>query len=139
MKSSLPARFWAKTEQAGDHILWVAAQNSRGYGCYGVDGVSQLAHRVAWEDAHGPIPDGLTIDHLCRIKCCVNVAHMELVTRTENQRRASFLKPGGECSNGHPIATEADLYVNPRGRAECRACRRNASARDKATRQAAAS
>ena len=85
----------------------------------------QLAHRVAWEDARGPIPDGLTIDHLCRVRNCVNVEHLELVTIAENNRRkkiAGGLHVGGECIQGHAI-TELTAYRHPRGHIECRICR----------------
>lgn len=122
---TLPTAFWAKTART-DCIVWTGAQNSKGYGCYGINGVSRLAHRVAWEDARGPIPEGLTIDHLCRVHACVRVDHMELVTVAENQRRQPrMLRVGGECRNGHHIASDADLYTNPRrGTHECRQCRR---------------
>ena len=132
LSSRLPVNYWAKVEQAGTHMLWTGAQNSRGYGCFGIDGKSQLVHRLAWENENGPIPDGYTIDHLCRIKVCVNTAHMEVVTRAENKRRASTLVVGGECMNGHQIESDDDIYVNPKGRRECRGCRRVSSARGKA-------
>lgn len=48
---------------------------------------SQYAHRVAWESVHGPIPKGLTIDHLCNRRSCVNPDHMRLVEQSENARR----------------------------------------------------
>lgn len=128
---SLPDSFWAKTAPATDCVVWRGAQNSKGYGCFAVNGVSKLAHRVAWEDVHGPIPDGLTLDHRCRVHACVNVAHLELVTVAENTRRQPrVLRVGGECRNGHRIASAADMYVNERkGTRECRACRRTAKAR----------
>jgi HNH endonuclease len=125
---SLPANFWAKTAQT-NCIVWQGAQNTKGYGCFAVDRVSHLAHRLAWEDTHGPIPDGMTIDHTCRVRSCVNVAHLELVTNQENMRRARALIIGEECSAGHLIAAEADLYRRARGSAECRACRRDRSRR----------
>lgn len=122
---SLPATFWSKTSPASDCIVWRGAQNSKGYGCIGIDGASRLAHRVAWEDTNGPIPEGLTIDHLCRVRCCVNVAHMELVTAAENKsRRPQSLRVGGECRHGHRIESDRDLYRRKTGVVECRACRR---------------
>ena len=67
--------------------LWEGAVQSRGYGSLKIGGKSMLAHRRAWEVARGPIPEGMTIDHLCRQKLCVNPDHMEVVTRGENLRR----------------------------------------------------
>lgn len=47
----------------------------------------RLAHRASYRFHVGPIPDDLEIDHLCRVKCCVNPAHLEPVTHGENLRR----------------------------------------------------
>ena len=63
--AALEERFWAKVEKTEECWLWDGCLNSRGYGCIGINGVSRLAHRVAYEAAKGPIPDGLVIDHLC--------------------------------------------------------------------------
>ena len=119
----LPVTFLEKTITNPSCILWVGAVNSTGYGCFAVDGKSQLAHRVAWEAINGPISDGLTIDHLCRTRNCVNVAHMEVVTAAENLRRARRLEIGMECKRGHVMESAADWYQHPRGSRECRACR----------------
>lgn len=69
---------------------------ANGYGCVRIserasDG-SRLAHRVAYEKVHGPIPDGMQIDHLCRNRGCVNVEHLEPVTSAENSRRGARAK-----------------------------------------------
>ena len=84
---SLPAAFWDKTASDTGCVIWRGAQNSKGYGCYWRGGVSRLAHREVWESVHGPIRTGRVIDHLCRVRCCVNVAHMELVSIRENNAR----------------------------------------------------
>jgi hypothetical protein len=72
-------------------LLWAGCLNSRGYGVISVAGKRELVHRVAWQIENGPIPDGLTIDHVhdrgCRHKHCGNVAHLEPVTSAENTRR----------------------------------------------------
>lgn len=121
---TLPAAFWAKTSTT-DCIIWSGAQNSKGYGCFAVMGVSRLAHRLAWEDAHGRIPEGLTVDHACRVRACVNVDHMELVSIAENNRRKRALNVGLTCIHEHVISSEVDIYRPPNGgAAECRACRR---------------
>lgn len=77
--------------------LWAGCLNSRGYGCIAVNGKSQLAHRVAWELDNGPVPEGMTVDHVhkrgCRHKHCVNIAHLEPVTSAENTRRSIPHRP----------------------------------------------
>jgi len=121
---SLPDNFWSKVTTT-DCLVWKGAVNSKGYACFAVAGKSHLAHRVAWEDANGPIPDGLTIDHLCRVRNCVNVAHMELVTIAENGRRARVAAGyhiGGTCGRGHHLSDENIRHR--RGRLECITCSR---------------
>ena len=112
-------------------VEWAGNISRTGYGRQWVlcgDGKRRLryAHRVAWEAANGPIPDGLTIDHLCRNKACVNTAHLEVVTRSENLRRAAAVVT--HCPRGHDYTAE-NTYVrhHPKGwtiRA-CRACHRD--------------
>lgn len=70
-------------------LVFQGSLNSRGYGLIG----RNLAHRHVWEAEHGPIPDGLTIDHRCQEKRCLNTAHMEVVTRAENTRRRWYPVP----------------------------------------------
>lgn len=130
---SLPTHFWSKTAQY-DCIVWTAAANSKGYGCFLVDGQSQLVHRLAWEEVNGPIPEDMTIDHLCRVRTCVNVKHLELVTIAENNRRkqvAGGLKAGDRCYREHDL-TEDNVYRHPRGHIECKTCRRENRAAKKA-------
>lgn len=84
-------RFWAKVSEGESCWQWTAATNGRGYGRFSHGPMRgqthELAHRFAYEALVGPIPVGLTVDHLCENKRCVNPAHMELVTRAENTRR----------------------------------------------------
>lgn len=67
--------------------LWTGTIAPNGYGYFAIKGRSQQAHRVAYELLVGPIPDGLDLDHLCRVRACVNPDHLEPVTRSENNRR----------------------------------------------------
>lgn len=79
-----------------------------------------LCHRVAWISEHGPIPAGLTVDHTCKQRRCVNVAHLRLLTNYENARRTAGRDwPLGQCVNGHP---SSELHIQPNGRAVCRTC-----------------
>jgi hypothetical protein len=76
-----------KIEIADDCWVWVGAVTSRGYGSFSHEGRIWSTHRLSYELLIAPIPDGLTIDHLCRNKVCCNPDHLEPVTALENQRR----------------------------------------------------
>ena len=121
------ARFWAKVDRRGpgDCWGWRAAINSHGYGVFSLGGVVQYAHRLAYQCLVGPIPDGLTIDHLCRVRSCVNPGHLEPVTHRENTLRGATLPAANarktHCPKGHRYAGD-NLYVRPRGGRTCLAC-----------------
>lgn len=68
--------------------LWTGALNPNGYGLIFLAETARLAHRVAYTEYVGPIPDGMPLDHLCRVKRCVAPDHLEAVTASENTRRA---------------------------------------------------
>ena len=105
---------------------WIACLNSRGYGLTagGKKGKSILTHRKAWEVIVGEIPVGLTIDHLCFNKICVNTDHLEVVTGEENTRRAAARIT--HCRHGHPLSGE-NLRIkrrrNGRSQRECKTCK----------------
>ena len=84
----LEERFWEKVDKAGpdDCWLWNAGRTVFGYGAIGSKGRGKilLAHRVSWELANGPIPDGLHCLHRCDNPPCVNPAHIFLGTQTDN-------------------------------------------------------
>lgn len=92
-----------------------------GYGYYKPPGASQnvRAHRYVYEQLVGPIPDGMTLDHLCRNRACINPAHLEVVTSVENTRRAKLLVT--HCKRGHSLSGK-NVYIHS-GRRHCRACR----------------
>lgn len=128
----------------GDCVLWTGPVGSKGYGLLKKKrNGTRLAHRVAWEEVHGPIPDGLHIDHLCRVKLCIRPGHLEPVTPAENNRRKPAQvggRPKGvassvcgnwhdasetHCRHGHEYVP-ANTYVGPNGLRQCRQCRRDA-------------
>lgn len=94
-------------------MLWHGARYGTGYGQQRWRGIRTGAHRVAWMREHGPIPDGLEIDHKCNVPLCVNVEHLQLVTHRENiQLRET--RPGVCKAGKHPKA----------GLGKCQACRK---------------
>jgi hypothetical protein len=84
-------RFWAKFHRAPDGCwLWTATiDGTNGYARFAPHGRMIGAHRWSYETFVGAIPDGLVIDHLCRVRHCVNPLHLEAVTNAENIRRGS--------------------------------------------------
>lgn len=107
----------------GDCWLWTGPQTWNGYPKWG-DGSG--AHRRIYELLVGPIPVGLDLDHLCRVRHCVNPEHLEPVTRRENllrgdtvpARRAAMT----HCAYGHEFTEENTRWY--RGMRYCRACNR---------------
>lgn len=101
---------------------WTGATNSNGYGSVagGRKGLTLLAHRRAYMELVGAIPRGLTIDHLCFNRTCVNTDHMEVVTTAENNRRKDARQT--HCKQGHELSGD-NLYVRKRGTSTHRVCR----------------
>jgi hypothetical protein len=107
--------------------IWLGLKLPSGYGFAKVPGNKTVyAHRLAYEEAYGPIPPGYEIDHLCRNPPCYEATHLEAVTHAENCRRASERKT--HCIRGHEY-TEDNIYINRSGRRSCRTCRNDARRR----------
>lgn len=120
--------------------LWLRTIQREGYGkiTIRVDGkpATRLAHRVSYETFVAPIPDGLWIDHLCRVRSCVNPAHLEPVTPQQNVRRspihAANFRKDGKCSSGH-VLSEVGTYKSGDYDA-CKACGKRNQAKSRAKR-----
>lgn len=137
-------RFWAKVDAEGDCWEWTGAIGNHGYGVFCETGArngqrkTRTAHRYAYELLVGPIPDDMTLDHLCRNRPCLNPDHLEICTPGENARRAhagrallrprppkvrKTRQPGTHCRRGHAFAGD-NLYVVPAtGQRMCRTCK----------------
>lgn len=119
--------------------LWTGALFNTGYGSiYGARGpyTQDAAHIVSYRFFVGPVPEGLELDHLCRVRCCINPAHLEPVTHLENMRRSPFpvLTQLGQlqaakthCPHGHPYSG-GNLIIRPGGKRSCAECCRVRSA-----------
>ncbi len=119
-------RFWAKVEFTDTCWLWTGARTSKGYGEFHHDNRIRPAHRWAYEFCVGPIPEGLTLDHLCRVHHCVFPVHLEPVTNRVNLLRGEGITAQQvrqtHCKRGHPF-NEANTY-RWRGHRFCRTCQR---------------
>jgi hypothetical protein len=108
--------------------LWVGGLNPNGYGTV-KDENSRTAtvHRLTYKQLVGPIPDGLGLDHLCRVRRCRNPEHVEQVTQRKNLERGDTLNARGltqtHCSRDHELAA-ANSYRHPDGSRRCRMCNR---------------
>lgn len=118
-------RFWSKVEKTETCWLWKASLNRKGYAqFFPQPGKLVEGHRWAWISANGSVPDGLELDHLCKVKHCVNPVHLEAVTHAENMRR--WLSLITHCPQGHPY-DEVNTYVTKANVRHCRQCHRDQS------------
>ncbi len=96
--------------------LWTAGTSDNGYGSFG----GHNAHRTAYLWFIGDIPPGADVDHTCRQPLCVNPAHLQAVTRSENLRLV--YKRAKTCRRGHPWVPD-NIITRRDGVRTCRACR----------------
>lgn len=121
-------RFLSNVDTNGSNgcWLWTKYQRHDGYGNFNVDGKQILAHRWAYINLVGPIPEGLYLDHLCRNRPCVNPSHLEPVTNKVNILRGigataiNALKT--HCPRGHPYDLFNTYKTEYTGR-QCRTCK----------------
>ena len=144
----LPERFWSKVQPCpmSGCWLWTGAIDHKGYARYVVDGSrSAIArvkrgHRIAYAALVGPIRDEL--DHLCRVRCCINPAHLEDVDHRTNvlrgDARGAVAVRTDLCSRGHDLTLdEPHVKRTPEGFRICRVCARERTKEWNARRRAA--
>lgn len=115
-------RFWAKVDKRGPDECWIwqaAVNRVTGYGTATADDRRTMgAHRAAYILAIGPIPPGLTLDHSCNVRTCVNPAHLTPCTTQVNTQLA--VERRTTCRRGHP--KDGNTYSDPNGTNRCRPC-----------------
>lgn len=123
-------RFWRYvTKHDGSCWLWSGALTN-GYGTMNINQKTVPAHRFSYELHKGKIPEGLQIDHLCRVHNCVNPDHLEAVTSQINMLRGKsptiLLHLSGKCKHGHEMTPDNTYYVSRykggNKKAICKAC-----------------
>lgn len=117
-----PRHLWFKDGETGCWV-WVARLDKDGYGLIDLDNRTIRAHRWMYAQHAGDIPEGMTVDHICFVRSCVNPDHLRLLSHAENARmQRSALKT--HCVHGHEY-TDANTYLRRDGGRDCRACIRD--------------
>lgn len=126
----LAERVRSKVEIDDDgHWIWQAAIGKQdGYGRVSVGKKVMLAHRVSYELFVAPIPAGYQVDHVCRVKACINPVHLEAVPPAINTQRAMPYRRNAQakrthCPSGHEYSEE-NTRLDPAGSRHCRTCDR---------------
>lgn len=119
----------SKLDPATGCVLWIGSRTD-GYGNLYVGGKNKKAHVLAYTLAKGPVPKGLELDHLCRVRHCINPDHLEAVTHSVNVSRganrdtlANYQRAKTHCPKGHPYSGD-NLFHNRAGDRCCRTCSR---------------
>lgn len=122
-------RFWYRVEFTETCWLWHGYRDRRGYGQFKSNSHPRmvLVHRWAYERLGNKIPDGLTLDHLCRNTSCLRPDHLEPVTKAENTRRqpysaAQWQTAKTHCPKGHPYEGD-NLILRRQNGGVARVCR----------------
>jgi len=118
--------------------LWTAGATKAGYGLFRFQDAARYAHRVTFEALRGAIPDGLELDHLCRVTFCCNPDHLEAVTHKVNLLRgtgpAAQLARATHCKRGHPLSGENLVLRSRHKYRACLACERMRDTKSNAAR-----
>jgi hypothetical protein len=127
--------FWEKVQRSEGCWIWRGTERPDGYGWLALRRRErgQLPHRVAFALAHGALPSGKHVHHICGVRLCVRPDHLMLVAPAEhpfhdarNVARAN--RERGTCRHGHAF-TEMNTYVDNTGSRHCRACHRETELR----------
>ena len=107
--------------------LWMGSHDPKGYGRIIINRRRVPLHRVVFEQLYGPIPEGKQIDHLCRVKSCINPNHLEIVESRTNTLRGigptALNAQKTHCHHGHPFDLANTIFRRTGGR-RCRQCRK---------------
>lgn len=125
-------RFLLKVNKTSTCWMWLAGKNNHGYGIFRPSGARSMvgAHRYSYKLFVGELVSGMHIDHLCRNTSCVNPAHLEQVTPSENTRRGISAEKTKErhslvrnCPKGHEYTEDNIFYTTSSDGYKCRKCR----------------
>lgn len=128
--------YWSCPDPNSGCWLWLGMVDAKGYGLITVRQRKFRAHRLAYTEWAGPIPDSMVIDHKCRNPSCINPSHLEVVTSRENTLRGlvgSWHRVKTHCPHGHPYSGDNVSYGTGKfpgqTRRNCKTCKREAARR----------
>jgi hypothetical protein len=110
---------WERVSITPTCWLWTGTLATNGYGIMWTGEKTRVAHRLVFELLIGDVPEGLELDHLCRVRHCVRPDHLEPVTHAENMLRARR----SHCKRGHE-RTAVNIRITKRGSRQCIPCHR---------------
>lgn len=116
-------RFWSNVDKQVSCWVYKGRKDVYGYGAVYIKPKTWKAHRFAYEQVKGKIPEGLVLDHLCRNNICVNPEHLEPKTIVENARR-NYQQLKTYCPSGHKYSKE-NTHLDRKGARRCRICAHN--------------
>ena len=109
--SSVWVRLLDRAKKDGKCLRWISNKSHNGYGMFSFKGKTQGAHRFSYEYHHGSIDTDLEIDHICRVRDCINPKHLRAVSRIENMFNSETHKAVmTHCSRGHLLVKREDGY-----------------------------
>lgn len=128
-RETLEERIWRRIDRSGRCWLWTGNLEIGGYATLTISEngrkIPRRVHRIMYEMFRGKIPPGMKLDHLCRVRHCVNPNHLEIVTDRENILRGNGVSAKNyaktHCKRGHSLAGY-NLIVRSGGGRQCRTC-----------------
>jgi hypothetical protein len=119
------AQLMKRGRREGACLIWTG-KTAHGYAQTTWQGVPRYVHVIAYELAHGPVPDGMEVDHECNRRACFEATHLRAMTHRDNVLRSETAPPAvnarkTHCPRGHGY-TPSNTYVAPNGSRQCRAC-----------------
>lgn len=124
-------RFWSKVDKTATCWLWTAGKRGfEGYGSFSLNYKTHLTHRLAWEWLKGPLEPGEFLDHICKVRHCVNPKHLRIATPRENVLFNSESIPAKNrqkiaCLRGHAFTKEnTRIKTDKRRKSAGRACKK---------------
>lgn len=114
----------------GPCYIFKFGKDGGGYGSVRVNGKKVSVHRYVWQNAYGPVPHGLVLDHRCMVKACCNIDHLRAVTNKVNTTENLCTPPKWKqnaakthCHRGHEFSAE-NTKIDKYGHRSCKACAR---------------